>query len=182
MNEESKEIVLTIDQLKNKWNNFAPHYQHQDSCMQTFYYTLAHMLELGNASHILEVACGTGKLLPLAIQLKGVKTTYLATDLSQNMVDLAKEGIHQFCTKMKIPGNIDQWIESQNLTLKAANGEESMDVEYKFDRIIANLVLIHTEDPVKMLKNFHSMASENCLLGVSVWADQKKANLLPIIT
>ena len=98
------------------------------------------------------------------------------------MVDLAREGIHKFCSKMKIPGNIDKWIESQNLTLKAANGEELIEVPYKFDRIIANLVLIHTEDPAKMLKNFQSMASENCLLGVSVWADQKKANLLPIIT
>ena len=54
--------------------------------MQTFYYTLIHMLDLPKASHILEVACGGGSLLPLAMSLKPIEATYLATDLSSNMI------------------------------------------------------------------------------------------------
>ena len=173
--------TLNIEQLTTKWDKFAAAYSHQDSCMQTFYYTLVHMLDLPQAKHILEVACGTGKLLPLAVQLKGEATTYLATDLSQNMVDLAKQGISQFLDKMGVSQSVDSWLDRQHLTLKAANGEEPMECAHKFDRIIANLVLIHTEDPVKMMKNFHSMGEEGCLLGVTVWGDQKYGNMLSIM-
>ena len=49
--------------------------------MQTFYYTLINMMQLDKSEHILEIACGTGELIPLASQLKQHKTTYLATDL-----------------------------------------------------------------------------------------------------
>ena len=49
-------------------------------------------------------------------------------------------------------------MQKVQLTLKVANGEELIDSPYKFDRIIANLVLHLTENPVKMMKNFYDMA------------------------
>ena len=55
-----------------------------------------------------------------------------------------------------------------------------MDVPHKFDRIIANLVLMLTEDPVKMMKNFHSMADEGCLLGLTIWGDRNQSNFMTI--
>ena len=58
-----------------------------------------------------------------------------------------------------------------NLCLKAQNGEEPFNSEYKFDRIIGNMVLMLTEDPEKMLKNLYDHADEGCLLGISVWGD-----------
>lgn len=64
-------------------------YQKFDSTMQTFFYTLINMLGLDQAHHILEVACGTGKLLPLALNLKPIEATYLATDLCTNMIQLS---------------------------------------------------------------------------------------------
>ena len=63
-------------------------------------------------------------------------------------------------------------MQRNNLTLTAANGEDRLDTPYKFDRIIANLVLHLTEDPVKMMANFHSMASEGCILAVSVTGNE----------
>ena len=50
-----------------------------------------------------------------------------------------------------------------------ADGEEKIDVLYKFDRIIANLVAHIVPDAVKMMKNLWEKAESGCLLGVSVW-------------
>jgi ubiquinone/menaquinone biosynthesis C-methylase UbiE len=49
---------------------------------QTFYYSFISLMNLKNAKNILEVACGSGKLLPLAIMLKNQNTKYHAVDLS----------------------------------------------------------------------------------------------------
>ena len=68
----------------------------------------------------------------------------------------------------------------QNITLKAANGEEPIESPHKFDRIIANLVLMLTEDPHKMMRNLHSMAAEGCLLGVTIWGDKSQSNFFPL--
>lgn len=53
-----------------------------DSGPQTFYYTLANMLKLDSAHKILEIACGAGKLLPMAMDLKNPNAEYYATDIS----------------------------------------------------------------------------------------------------
>ena len=49
--------------------------------MQTFYYTLINMMDISKGKNILEVACGTGGLIPLALQIKDKEACYLATDL-----------------------------------------------------------------------------------------------------
>jgi hypothetical protein len=78
--------IATIDEIKKKWQTFTPHYYMLDACPQLFYYTLVNMLKINQAKNILEVACGSGKLLPLALDLKSEETTYLATDLSPAMI------------------------------------------------------------------------------------------------
>ena len=62
--------IDSIEKLTEKWNNAAPVYLLFDSCIQTFYYTLINMMKIDHSKHILEVACGTGALIPLALQLK----------------------------------------------------------------------------------------------------------------
>lgn len=41
-----------------------------DSCPQTLYFTLANLLRLDSAKNILEIACGAGLLLPMALDIK----------------------------------------------------------------------------------------------------------------
>lgn len=49
------------------------------------------------AEKILEVACGTGKMLPYAIERKNPKASYLASDLAPNMIQLAQANLkHRF--------------------------------------------------------------------------------------
>lgn len=64
--------------------------------------------------------------------------------------------------------------------VKAANADEPIESAHKFDRIIANLVIMMVEDPVKTLKNLHSLAAENCLLGLTVWGNPQDANLMTL--
>ena len=73
-------------------------------------------------------------------------------------------------------------MERNNIVFRVANGEEKIEHLNKFDRIIANLVLMATENPQTMMRNFHDLSSENCLLGVTVWGNQKHSNLLTIMT
>jgi ubiquinone/menaquinone biosynthesis C-methylase UbiE len=39
------------------------------------------------------VACGTGKLLPVAVMLKDQSTKYLAVDLAENMIQKSKKNL-----------------------------------------------------------------------------------------
>ena len=72
------------------------------------------------------------------------------------------------------------WLKKHNIVIKAANGEEPIESPHKFDRIIANLVLMATEDPLKMLRNLHSMAVEGCLMGATVWGNKAESNFMTI--
>jgi ubiquinone/menaquinone biosynthesis C-methylase UbiE len=92
----------SIEELEHSWNKFATTYQMHDSAMQTFYYTLIHMIDLPKAQHILEVACGTGRLLPLSMNLKPLASTYTALDLSSVMIDLAHKNIQKYLNKMGV--------------------------------------------------------------------------------
>ncbi len=57
-----------------------------DSAPQTFYFSLINILKLQEAHNILEVGCGRCTLLPFALQLKSPEASYLATDLTPNMI------------------------------------------------------------------------------------------------
>jgi hypothetical protein len=37
-----------------------------------------------------------------------------------------------------------------------------------------------TEDPKRMLENLASVASEDCLLGVTIWGDRKMSNFMTL--
>jgi ubiquinone/menaquinone biosynthesis C-methylase UbiE len=57
-------------------------YSRFDAAFHTFYYTLINMIDISKAHNVLEIACGTGKLLPLAVNMKTINCKYLASDLS----------------------------------------------------------------------------------------------------
>lgn len=96
MEESKAQENDSIKIITERWNNMSSVYQYFDSSMQSFFYTLINMLQLDKSKHILEVACGTGKLLPFAMSLKSKETTYLATDISANMIELAKVNLKEY--------------------------------------------------------------------------------------
>ena len=50
-------------------------------------------MQLHKADNILEVACGNGKLLQFALDLKKNECGYLASDFAENMVTRAEDNL-----------------------------------------------------------------------------------------
>lgn len=87
----SNKKIPTISQVQKHWGDYSQGYSTFDYGPLTFYYTLMFMCEPWKAHNILEVACGTGKLIPYAMQIKRPDTKYLAVDLAPEMVELAHQ-------------------------------------------------------------------------------------------
>jgi SAM-dependent methyltransferase len=170
--------VLTIEEVQENWNDFSHEYNTFDYCPQTFYYTFTNILELQKAHNILEVACGTGKLLPLMLQLKNSAASYLASDLAPNMVELAKTNLKKNFDRYESRLSFEEWCSKQNLNFAVVNAEQPIENSKPFDRIICNLCLMITSDARKMLTNLHAHSSPGCLLGVSVWGNKDKNTLM----
>jgi hypothetical protein len=97
------------------------------------------------------------------------------------MLDIAQQHLEAHLSKIGVQVTAESWMKQQHLSFRAANGEEVFESAHRFDRIIANLVLMATQDPLKMMSSLHQMAGEGCLLGVTVWGDQQHSNLLTIM-
>lgn len=162
---------------KEVWAKFGPVFNLMDSTSTTFYYTLIHMLSLPQAKHILEVGCGSGKLLHQAAFLKPQESTYLATDLSPVMLDLCRQNLTAHLTKMGVSDSFEDWTKKHHMEFKQADGAKPIESTHKFDRIIANLVIHHSEHPLDMMKNLAEMAEPGCLLGVTEFGREELNDL-----
>lgn len=123
--EENKPTFKHIPEIKAFWDKFAPVYSATDSATLTFYYTLVHMLQLPHCKHILEVGMGTGKLIPQALLLKPSEATYLATDLSPEMVAHSMKSLQDYICKIGVKDSLTDWMNKQHLTVQVTNGEET---------------------------------------------------------
>lgn len=68
------------------------------------------MLKLEEAKNILEIACGSGKLIPHVLDLKPEETFYYATDISQEMIDFAKARLEKHFKKYESRLTFDEWM------------------------------------------------------------------------
>ena len=87
----SKVKTPTIQEVNKFWSDYSQGYNTFDYAPQSLYYSLLYMSEPWKANSILEVACGTGKLLPFAMKIKKPEAKYVAVDLASEMIDLAKK-------------------------------------------------------------------------------------------
>ena len=102
MQPEQDITIRTSEQLHDFWDANAEHYAKEDSCMQTFFYTLINMLHLSNAKSVLEIACGSGRLLPLVLTTKPKECYYRATDIAEHMVQLTQLRLRKFAEKVGV--------------------------------------------------------------------------------
>jgi cyclopropane fatty-acyl-phospholipid synthase-like methyltransferase len=92
-----------LEEIKDKWNKFADIYSNFDPQTNTFFYQLAYLLHLQDATSIYDVGCGRGILLPYAMQLKHKEASYTAVDLSETMIELCKKSIDHFLQTIPKP-------------------------------------------------------------------------------
>lgn len=126
------------------------------------------------------MGCGNGKLLPYVLNLKPDECNYYAVDIAPNMISSTEAFLGHYIRKIGVKTGFHEWIKEQRLHLFVQNGEEPFNFDVKFDRIFCNVVLQITENPLKMLKNFHSYAEEGCLMGVSIPGNEELSNFFPI--
>lgn len=112
------------------------------------------------------------------LQLKKTQANYWATDISPNMLDLAKQNLKQDFERYNSRLSFDEWCQKQHISFAVANAEEPLPITQPFDRIICNCALMITADARKMLTNLHSHAQPGCLLGVNVWGNKERNNLM----
>ncbi len=62
--------IPTINEIQNEWNKYSENIKANISAGQTYYYSFLSVMKIPQAKSILEVGCGNGSLIPLAIMLK----------------------------------------------------------------------------------------------------------------
>ena len=113
----------TVTQNKAKWDDMGSIYARLDACQHVFYYSLVHILQPPKAKHILDVGCGSGRLISLALNLKSIECTYTAVDLSSAMLQLAEDHLEEEIHQLGVKMGLKEWMSKQRLELRLCDGE-----------------------------------------------------------
>lgn len=114
---------MTIAEVEKMWDNMTVIYPGFDSAPQSFYYALVNMLDIPTAKNILEIGCGRCILVPHCLELMNEEASYLATDLSHKMVELAEQKLKSTLKKFDCSLSFQEWCQKHKFELRAANGE-----------------------------------------------------------
>lgn len=130
---------------------------------------LIEMVNLKPGENVLETACGTGLVTARIANAVGPDGRVTATDLSQGMIDLAKENLNSN------KGLLDfRRMDAVDLELE----------ENSFDAAICALGLMYVPDPIQSLREFHRVLKQGGCAGVAIWGERKNcgwANIFPIV-
>lgn len=70
------------------------------------------------------MGCGTGKLLPLVVNMKDPSANYFATDLSPKMIDLTMANLKQNLKMYESKFSLEQWLNKNRMMIAVANAEQ----------------------------------------------------------
>jgi hypothetical protein len=73
--------------------------------------------------------------------MKSEECTFTATDLSPVMVNLAQQNLEAYLRKIGVTEDFEVWMKNKKVSFESADAEIPMKIQFKFDRIMANLVL-----------------------------------------
>ncbi len=104
--------------------------------------TIRKMLPDLRGKRILELGCGFGENCEY---FKKMGATYvLGTDISTNMINLAKERVHE-----------------DNIDFKVLAMEDLKDISEKFDLVVSSLAVHYVEDFESLLRDIYDILNEN---------------------
>ncbi|KAL8001584.1 putative methyltransferase type 11, transthyretin/hydroxyisourate hydrolase [Plasmopara halstedii] len=168
-------MVERLNMVRDKWNNFAVRFTetaNKRMTLQCSRHLHSHM-QLDRARNILEVAAGAGLgsldvvqyLLDGRSELsKDVKRTFLVTDLSPVMVNLAEKNLN---------GSSTEYVE---IKCKEANCQELVEVATEsIDRYIASLCLQLTPDPDALLREASRVLTPDGIAGFTIWGSPDRS-------
>lgn len=111
-----------IDTLRDKWDDFSDVYCRFDPGPQTFYFSLVNLLKFRECKNILEIACGSGRLLPYIVSQKPKDTQYVATDLSPEMIKKAEKNMRDSLELFGSKHSYEDFMKENRMFLKACDG------------------------------------------------------------
>ena len=131
---------------------------------------LLEMADLESGSNVLETACGTGLLtFPVANSLKPGGTV-TATDLSEEMITLAK-------------GKADAH-NIKNATFHQMDAEKLSFNDQTFNTALCSLGIMYYPDPVESLREMHRVLKSGGKAVISTWGERQNcgwATIFPIV-
>ena len=128
------------------------------------------MTNLQPGEVVLETSCGTGLVTFRAAKKVGEDGEIVATDLSEEMVEIARNEV--------------QSLKLNNITFHRMDAEELQFDEELFDKAICSLGLMYFPYPLKGLKEMHRLLKPGGMAAVSIWGERKNcgwAGIFPIV-
>jgi len=152
------------------WDKAAEYYDNSwKKQLQPAQNRLMEMMNLQPGENVLETACGTGLVTVRIAKAVGRDGRVTATDLSQGMIDLAKENINSN------NGSLDfRRMDAEDLDLD----------ESSFDAVICSLGLMYVPDPLRSLREMHRVLKPAGRAGIAIWGERKHcgwADIFPIV-
>lgn len=152
------------------WNKAAEYYENSwKEQLKPAQDKLMEMMDLKPGETVLETACGTGLVTERIERRVGKNGQIVATDLSEGMIELAKERLNSENGSVEF-----QRMDAEDLDL---NGDS-------YDAAICALGLMYVPDPVQSLKEIYRVLKPGGRAGIAIWGERKKcgwAEIFPIV-
>jgi SAM-dependent methyltransferase len=132
--------------------------------------TLLKTVALASGERVIEAACGSGLVTRMIAEAVGPKGEVVATDLSQNMVDL---------TARRCAGEGIGWV-----TTARMNVEDLTVQQGHFDAALCALGLMYAPDPGQAVASMRRAVRANGRVVATVWGQRRNcgwAEIFPIV-
>jgi ubiquinone/menaquinone biosynthesis C-methylase UbiE len=153
------------------WDKAACHYERSwQAQLEPAQTTLLEMACLAPGQRVLDVACGTGLVTLRAAALVGSNGTIIGTDLSDEMVAMAR--------------NVALTRGIANVTFGRMDAEELLFDADTFDVALSALGLMYAPDPEKALVEMHRVLRPSGRATCAVWGQRRRcgwAEIFPIV-
>jgi len=147
---------MSEEETKQFWNHYSETWSSAEQTTLPTSHTLLTCL-LRNSSEnekILEIGCGTGGAIKLAISLFHSSTKFIGLDLSPVMIQKAQERLKEFSNQVTL----------QQSSAMALNFEDGY-----FNKVFSNYCLHIVLDLDVVLREIRRVLAENGMLAFSVW-------------
>lgn len=128
------------------------------------------MINLRPGEVVLETSCGTGLVTFRAAKKVGSDGKVVATDLSDEMIEMAKEEAEERSLN--------------NISFHRMDAEQLQLEDEQFDKAICCLGLMYFPSPLKGLQEMHRLLKPGGKAAISIWGERKNcgwAEIFPIV-